>query len=80
MQHRTSGARCTLKIFRAEKCFGEPACVEGTIKTDGKKAFEVCVKGGMLRILELQLAGKRRMGVEEFLRGFRLEEYQLADD
>lgn len=80
LQHRTSGARCTLKIFKAEKCFGEPACVEGTIKTDGKKAFEVCVKGGMLRILELQLAGKRRMGVEEFLRGFRLEEYQLADD
>ncbi len=39
--------------------------------TDGKKELKISAKNGFLRILEMQLPGKRRMKTEELLRGFR---------
>ena len=47
------------------------------LRTDGKKCFDVRVPDGVVRVLDLQLAGKKRMTAGEFLRGFRLEEYTL---
>jgi methionyl-tRNA formyltransferase len=44
----------------------------GTIKTDGKSYIHVATADGALSLRVLQLAGKKRMGVEDFLRGFRL--------
>lgn len=41
----------------------------GLLKTDGKTYLKAACNGGYLHILKLQLEGKRRMGVEEFLRG-----------
>ena len=78
LQHLVSGHSCSLKIFRAEKVCRPSNHPVGEILTDGKKTFEVCVEDGILRILELQLAGKKRMGVEEFLRGFKLADYRLV--
>jgi methionyl-tRNA formyltransferase len=46
----------------------------GAIKTDGKSYLYVGTADGMLSLRTLQLAGKKRMGVEDFLRGFRLAE------
>lgn len=75
--HKTTGQSHSFKIFRTEKI----ACVHdhafGELATDGKKTFDVYVPGGILRILELQLAGKKRMLTEDFLRGFKLEDYHL---
>ena len=78
LQHLVSGHSCSLKIFRAEKVCRPANHPVGEILTYGKKTFEVCVEDGILRILELQLAGKKRMGVEEFLRGFKLADYRLV--
>ena len=78
LQHLVSGHSCSLKIFKAEKVCRPANHSVGEILTDGKKIFEVCVEDGILRILELQLAGKKRMGVEEFLRGFKLTDYRLV--
>ena len=78
LQHLVSGHSCSLKIFKAEKVCRPANHSVGEILTDGKKNFEVCVEDGILRILELQLAGKKRMGVEEFLRGFKLADYRLV--
>ena len=51
----------------------------GTISTDGKSHIHVYTADGMLSIRTLQLAGKKRMSVEDFLRGFRLsEEYRFS--
>lgn len=47
-------------------------CAEpGTIITDGKTYLKAATSDGMLYIDSLQLAGKRRMNVKEFLMGFR---------
>ncbi len=42
----------------------------GGIITDGKMYLDVVVETGIISILELQLSGKKRMSVTDFLRGF----------
>jgi len=42
----------------------------GTIVSDGKTYLGICASDGVVLLDSLQLAGKKRMGVEEFLRGF----------
>jgi methionyl-tRNA formyltransferase len=44
----------------------------GTYTTDGKKYLHFKCADGVLAIENLQLEGKKRMGIEEFLRGYRL--------
>lgn len=41
----------------------------GTLRTDGKSYLDVATKDGFIRILSLQLAGKKRMSVKDFLNG-----------
>lgn len=45
----------------------------GTVVSDGKTFFKVACTDGYLYIKELQMAGKKRMLVEEFLRGFKID-------
>lgn len=49
-------------------------CPIGTISTDSKTYIHVYTSDGALSIRTLQLAGKKRMSVDDFLRGFRLAE------
>jgi methionyl-tRNA formyltransferase len=44
----------------------------GSYTTDGKKYLHFQCTDGVLAIENLQLEGKKRMGIEEFLRGYRL--------
>ena len=46
----------------------------GKVKTDGKTCFMVACDGGYLSVNELQLEGKKRMKVENFLRGYSIKE------
>ena len=46
----------------------------GTISTDGKHYLRVATADGWLRLTALQLPGKKRLGVEELLRGFHPDE------
>ena len=45
----------------------------GTLDTDGKTYLRVACREGWLRVESLQLAGKRRMDVADFLRGARFD-------
>ena len=50
----------------------------GEIVTDGRSSFKVACGNGYLTIEELQVAGKKRMSVGDFLRGFKgLESYSF---
>lgn len=75
--HKETAAVLPIKIFKTEKIAQEHPYAAGTIVTDRKKTFDIYVEGGLIRVVELQLSGKKRMEVEEFLRGFRLDEYQI---
>ncbi|MBK8653594.1 MAG: methionyl-tRNA formyltransferase [Haliscomenobacter sp.] len=59
-----------IKIFRAEKKELPPSSPPGTVHTDQKSSLLISTLDGAIGVLELQLAGRRRMGVKEFLNGF----------
>ncbi len=60
-----------VKLFFAKKIDVAETAVPGTINTDGKKVLNVACGNGWLQITDLQLAGKKRMKTEDFLRGFQ---------
>jgi len=61
----------TLKIFDCRPHEAVIADQPGSIVTDGKHELKYVAQGGTIDVLELQLEGKKRMGVAEFLRGIR---------
>lgn len=75
MIHKETKLVSPVKIFKADLSLCEHTQKLATVESDGKKTFDIYVRNGILRILELQFPGKKRMNVDEFLRGFRLEEY-----
>lgn len=71
-----------LKIFKTTKVEGEEYTAmlvqcglaqaePGTILSDGKTFLAIATADGAVSITELQLAGKKRMAVKDFLIGFR---------
>ena len=70
----TEGKPQVLKIYETEKQFKEHNLPIGTIDSDEKTYFRIAVKDGFVNIRSLQLAGKKRMEVGDFLRGFRFSE------
>lgn len=74
-----SGDRCVLKIFQTEKVVCDQKLVVGTVLSDGKNYIDVAVSGGCLRLLSIQLAGKKRMSVSAFLNGFNLTERYIVE-
>lgn len=65
------GSRQMLKLYAAEKIFTTHEMKVGDIRTDKKTYFQIAVKDGFINVLSLQLAGKKRISVGEFLRGYR---------
>lgn len=69
----------TVKIYASEVISEKHNSKIGSIRTDGKRFVEVAAQDGYVRILSLQLAGKKRMNIDEFLRGFKLtDEYSFS--
>jgi methionyl-tRNA formyltransferase len=65
-----SGSETGLKIFKASVEQVSHQCKPGEILSDNKKYLKIACTDGFLHIIDLQLAGKKRMGIAEFLRGF----------
>jgi methionyl-tRNA formyltransferase len=60
-----------LKIYRSEKLHSQPAINPGMVTTDGKTFLRYACPDGFINIKELQLEGKKRMRIEDFLRGYK---------
>jgi methionyl-tRNA formyltransferase len=61
----------TLKIFRSEKEPSYPTSKPGKWESDGKTYLKFAAKDGYILLKDVQLEGKKRMSIEEFLRGYR---------
>jgi methionyl-tRNA formyltransferase len=61
----------TLKIYRSEIEATIPDIAVGTVATDNKTYLKFACLNGYIHIKEMQLEGKKRMGIEDFLRGYR---------
>ena len=67
-----------LKIFTTKKEVFNHTEKIGSIVTDGKTFLKIAVNEGYISIKMLQQAGKKRMKVEDFLRGFQqIKNYHL---
>ena len=71
MLDRGGGDPVQLKIYRIDRIPDRDGYLPGTVLSDGKTFVEVACGNGAVSVLELQAAGKKRMGIEEFLRGFK---------
>ncbi|MBK8611586.1 MAG: methionyl-tRNA formyltransferase [Chitinophagaceae bacterium] len=60
-----------LKVYRVEKLNKVPAIAPGNFETDNKTFLQYACPDGYLSILELQLEGKKKMTIADFLRGYR---------
>jgi lipopolysaccharide export system permease protein len=71
-----------MKIFKTVKVTGDEfssllaengldTAAPGTVLSDGKNYLAICTADGAVSVTELQLAGKKRMAVKDFLIGFR---------
>lgn len=60
-----------LKIFQAEKTVRASSLSPGMYDSDSKSFLGFCCADFFLAIKELQLEGKKKMTIEEFLRGYR---------
>jgi methionyl-tRNA formyltransferase len=63
-----------LKIYRSEKQIQKPAIAAGKFETDGKNFLKFAAADGYLLAKELQLEGKKRMTIGDFLRGYRFHD------
>lgn len=61
----------SLKIFKSRKEKARHAEPAGKFISDGRTFFKAAVPGGFIHLEELQLQGKKRMNVREFLKGYR---------
>lgn len=63
-----------LKIYRSEIASNQPSSLPaGQFETDGKTYLRFACADGLLNVKELQLEGKKKMTIEDFLRGYRFE-------
>lgn len=69
-----AGEAVVMKIFETEKLPEHHSFTPGTVLTDGKTYLKVAVADGFIGVLALQLPGKKRLRIEELLRGFRLSD------
>lgn len=67
----------TLKIWKAEVLDRETEKAPGTVVETAKDSFTIQTGRGCLRILEVQLEGKKRMDAGSFLRGVHIEEGEI---
>jgi len=61
-----------LKVFGAEYELATSSEEPGEFFSDNRTFLKVSATNGFIHLTDVQLEGKKRMGIEEFLRGVRL--------
>ncbi|HRX93391.1 MAG TPA: methionyl-tRNA formyltransferase [Chitinophagaceae bacterium] len=62
-----------LKIYRSEIEDIPPTVTEGEYETDGRTYLKFACSNGYLKLIEIQLEGKKKMTIGDFLRGYRFD-------
>ena len=71
------GKLVAIKVYSVAKEFSEHNLEIGTLLTDNKSYAKVAVKGGYVSLVDVQLAGKKRMPVADLLRGFSIQDMKI---
>ena len=70
------GEEIPFKVYDA-RFQNDAAASKNTLFCDGKKVLKVGVADGFVEILSLQMAGKKKNNIEDFLRGNNLTNWEL---
>lgn len=62
-----------LKILRSRPTAGKPPVVPGMFFTNHKSWLRFATNDGWVDVLELQLQGRRRMSIADFMKGYRFQ-------
>lgn len=62
----------SFKIFKAAFEIAEPGISPGGFLTDGKTYLKFAAKDGYINVIDVQMEGKKQMGIQDFLRGVKL--------
>ena len=73
------GKRTVLKIYATEKEFCQVSEPVGRLLESNDGGLKVALSDGYLHLKTIQLAGKKRMDVADFMRGFRLDEGAIVE-
>ena len=68
----------SMKVFSIETEIVNHNKAIGTFVSDYKHELKISCQDGWIILKDIQLMGKKRMGIEEFLRGFRFDSCQLT--
>lgn len=70
-----NGKKTSMKIYSAKIIDSKSSTV--SLKTDDKTFIHIETKTGTIALTDIQLAGKKRMNVEDFLRGNSIKNYSI---
>ena len=76
--HTQDGKEVVMKIFRTQKETTSLNIEEPTLQTDGKSYLRIAFPDGYLYLTEVQISGKKRMQIADFLRGAHTEGWALC--
>jgi methionyl-tRNA formyltransferase len=62
----------TLKIYNSKIELAEPQILPGKFLSDGRTYLKFACTDGFILVTDVQMEGKKRMLIEEFLRGTRI--------
>lgn len=62
-----------MKIYAAKKITNDQHRAPGQVESDGKNFLRFHTADGAIEVLDIQLEGRKRMAVAEFLKGYRFE-------
>ncbi len=76
--HPAKNETLSAKIFSVDIDSENLPAAPGTLLTDGKKYLKIACPDGWLSVTDIQLSGKKRMKIDELLRGFQsMGEWQV---
>ena len=71
------GKEVVMKVFRTKKEAASLNIAEPALQTDGKTYLRVALPDGYLYLTEVQISGKKRMNIADFLRGAHIKGWTL---
>ncbi len=71
--YNSNGIGFSVKIFSAEAYDVPHSFGRGKIETDNKNYLRIYLKSGYLHVTELQVSGRTKMKIKDFLNGVKLE-------
>ena len=71
MLRTAEGKESVLKVYATRKTDKDIASAAGSLVVDGRRLLAVCGDGKAVELVEVQMAGKKRMAVSDFLNGMK---------